>query len=229
MVSLAMIMRKTSSPARASRRRVCQTIANGGVSVFQLVGESRKTTMNSKLADTQTTDNIREQFHSLLTRANKERPSAADIQALKDLLYDNKELELWKAIVGMGELAESQVLDTIVNGSGQGMRECWRQRLIAMRAELGYAEASALERLLIQQVTLCWLNLNLTEYRFTNVTKQSISFASGLYWEKRLSAAQRRFTRACETLARVRKLSRNTPALQFNIATSGGQQVNLTK
>ena len=29
------------------------------------------------------------------------------------------------------------------------------------------------------------------------------------------------------TLARVRKLSRNTPALQFNIATSGGQQVNL--
>ena len=35
--------------------------------------------------------------------------------------------------------------------------------------------------------------------------------------------------RACETLVRVRKLSRNTPALQFNIATSGGQQVNLTK
>ncbi len=34
-----------------------------------------------------------------------------------------------KAIVGMGELAESQALDTIVNGSGQGMRECWRQRL----------------------------------------------------------------------------------------------------
>ena len=51
----------------------------------------------------------------------------------------------------------------------------------------------------------------------------------GMYWEKRLSAAQMRFTRACETLARVRKLSRNTPALQFNIATSGGQQVTLTE
>ena len=32
-----------------------------------------------------------------------------------------------------------------------------------------------------------------------------------------------------ETLARVRKLSRNTPALQFNIASSGGQQVNVAK
>jgi hypothetical protein len=51
----------------------------------------------------------------------------------------------------------------------------------------------------------------------------------GMYWEKRLTAAQRRFTRACETLARVRKLSRNTPALQFNIAASGGQQVNVAK
>jgi hypothetical protein len=51
----------------------------------------------------------------------------------------------------------------------------------------------------------------------------------GIYWEKRLTAAQKQFTRACETLARVKKLSRNTPALQFNIAASGGQQVNLAK
>jgi hypothetical protein len=160
---------------------------------------------------------------------NKERPGPAEIQALKDLLYDNKEMELWKTVMGMGELAESQALDTILNGSGQGMRECWRQRLQAMRADLGYAESPSLERLLIQQVTLCWLNLNLTEYRHTNVMKQSISLTQGIYWEKRLTAAQRRFTRACETLARVRKLSRNTPALQFNLATNGGQQVNVTK
>jgi hypothetical protein len=101
--------------------------------------------------------------------------------------------------------------------------------LEGLGADLGYAESSSLERLLIQQITLCWLNLNLTEYRLTNVMKQSISFACGLYWEKRLTAAQRRFTRACETLARVRKLSRNTPALQFNIAAGGGQQVNVAK
>jgi hypothetical protein len=125
------------------------------------IGE-QQTAMTSKPADNQKPEDIREQFHALLTKANKERPNAADIQALKDLLYDNKEMELWKAIIGMGELAESQALDTIVNGSGQGMRECWRQRLQAMRADVGYTEASALERLLIQQVSLCWLNLNLT-------------------------------------------------------------------
>jgi hypothetical protein len=177
----------------------------------------------------QNADKIRQQFHSLLTKVNKECPQPAEIQAFKDLLYNNKEMELWKTVIGMGELAESQALDTILSGSGQGMRECWRQRLQAMRADLGFAESSALERLLIQQVTLCWLNLNLTEYRLTNVMKQSISFACGIYWEKRLTAAQRRFTRACETLARVRRLSRNVPALQFNIAAAGGQQVNVAK
>jgi hypothetical protein len=174
-------------------------------------------------------EKIRQKFHDVLMKANKERPKSTDLQALTNLLDDNKEMELWKAVIGMGELAESQALDTIVNGSGQGMRECWRQRLRAMRSDLGYADSSSLERLLIQQVTLCWLNLNLTEYRHTNVMKQSISFSCGIYWDKRLTAAQRRFTRACETLARVRKLSRNTPALQFNIAAAGGQQVNLAK
>ena len=58
---------------------------------------------------------------------------------------------------------------------------------------------------------------------------QLITLTLGMYWEKRLSAAQKHFTRACETLARVRKLSRNTPALQLNLATSGGQQVNVAK
>ncbi len=43
-----------------------------------------------------------------------------------------------------------------------------------------------------------------------------------------LTGAQRRFRRACETLARLRRLALSTPALQFNIAASGGQQVNVT-
>jgi hypothetical protein len=67
------------------------------------------------------------------------------------------------------------------------------------------------------------------ELHYSHVMKQSITLTLGIFEEKRLSAAQRRFTRACETLARVRKLSRNTPALQFNIAANGGQQVNVAK
>jgi hypothetical protein len=92
---------------------------------------------------------------------------------------------------------------------------------------LGYVGAPLLEQLLIQQAALCWLKLSLVELQYSNVMKQSITLTLGMYWEKRLTAAQKRFARACETLTRVRKLSRNAPALQLNLATDGGQQVNL--
>jgi len=71
--------------------------------------------------------------------------------------------------------------------------------------------------------------VKLVELAYSSVMKQSITLTLGIYWEKRLTAAQRRFTRACETLTRVRKLSRNTPALQVNIAADGGQQVNMAQ
>ena len=110
-----------------------------------------------------------------------------------------------------------------------GVKECWRLRLASLRNELGYVGAPILEQLLIQDAALSWLKLSIIELQYSNVMKQSITLTLGIFWEKRLSAAQRRFTRACETLARVRKLSRNTPALQFNIAASGGQQLNVAK
>jgi len=88
---------------------------------------------------------------------------------------------------------------------------------------------SKINRGRLRQAALCWLKLNVIELQYSNVMKQSITLTLGMYWEKRLTAAQRRFARACETLARVRKLSRNAPALQFNIAAEGGQQVNVSK
>lgn len=176
----------------------------------------------------QDANKIREQFRVVLTKANKKHPRSSDLKALKELLNGNKALKLWQDCMGMGELAENQALNTITDDgdSGHGSRECWKQRLQAMRADLGHETSTPLERLLIQQVTLCWLNLNLVEYRHVNIMKQSISLNVGGYWDKRLSMSQRRFTRACESLARVRRLSRRIP-IQVNIAANGGQQLNV--
>lgn len=184
------------------------------------------------MADTsisQDAEKIREQFRDFLAKANKENPRVSDVTALSDFLHNHKGMELWKAAMGMGALAEHTALNNLVGNRNRGTRQCWELRLQSLRADLGFESASALERLLIQQVTLCWLNLNLVECRHSNLMHESIALTLGIYWEKRLTAAQRRFMRACESLARVRKLSRNTPALQFNIATKGGQQVNLAR
>jgi len=172
-------------------------------------------------------EQTRAKFRELLDKTNKGNPQPKDVAALAKLLNGNKSLELWRDVLSAAQYAERAVIE---NSPGvDGVKECWRLRLASLRNELGYVGAPILEQLLIQDAALSWLKLSIVELQYSHVMKQSITLTLGIFWEKRLSAAQRRFTRACETLARVRKLSRNTPALQFNIATSGGQQVNVAK
>jgi hypothetical protein len=175
----------------------------------------------------QKAEQTRTKFRSLLDKTNKENPQPKDVKALADLLSGNRSLELWRDVLSAGYLAELSVIENA--RATTAVKECWKHRLQTLKKELGSEGAPLLEQLLIQQAALCWLKLNLVELSYSNTMKQSITLTFGIYWEKRLSATQRRFTQACETLARVRKLSRNTPALQFNIAANGGQQVNLTK
>jgi hypothetical protein len=170
---------------------------------------------------------IRAKFQALLDKTNKENPRPQDVKALSDLLVGEKSLELWRGIASAGYLAELMVIENARATSA--VKECWKHRLQVLKKELGCDEAPLLEQLLIQQAALCWLKLNLVELSYSGTMKGSITLTLGMYWEKRLSAAQRRFARACETLTRVRKWSRTMPALQVNIATRGGQQVNLTK
>jgi hypothetical protein len=170
-------------------------------------------------------EQTRATFQALLEKTNKDHPNPKDVKALSDLLSGNRKLELWRDVASAAYLAEHMVMENA--NATAALKECWKHRLQVLKKDLGYDDAPMLEQLLIQQAALCWLKLNLVELSYTGTMKQSITLTLGMYWEKRLTAAQKRFTRAGETLARVRKLSRNTPALQFNIATSGGQQVNV--
>src|SRR5918997_398848 len=95
--------------------------------------------------------------------------------------------------------------------------------LQAMRDGLGYQDAPHLERLLIEQVTLAWFDLDTVQMLYGQLTSDGHKYLSGASWDRRLNSAQQRYLRAIETLARVRRLSRVTP-LQINI---GGQQVNV--
>lgn len=176
---------------------------------------------------TEKAEETRTKFRALLDKTNKENPQPKDVRALAELLSGNRKLELWRDVLSAGHLAELTVIENA--RATAAVKECWKQRLQALKRELGYQEAPLLEQLLIQQAALCWLKLNLVELSYSSTMSQSITFTLGMYWEKRLSAAQKRFTRACATLTRVRRWSRNTPSLQVNIAAEGGQQVNLSK
>ena len=172
-------------------------------------------------------EQIKKRFAELCSKTNGEKSGQADVKALAALLGEHKTLELWRGVAGAAQLAEMTVIENA--NAVPALKECWKHRLQALKNELGYDAAPMLERLLIQQAALCWLKLNLVELSYSSVMKQSITLTLGVYWEKRLSAAQKRFTRACETLAKIRRLSQNKPSMQINIAAKGGQQVNVAE
>ena len=82
-----------------------------------------------------------------------------------------------------------------------------------------------LARLIIGQIVGCWLRLSFVEYTYGRaLVTGTLTLNQGDFWERRLSAAQRRYLRAIETLARVRRM--NLPAMQVNIAAQQVNQVN---
>jgi hypothetical protein len=92
--------------------------------------------------------------------------------------------------------------------------------------ELGYATAPALERIHMDTIVTCRLRLAFLEFR------QNASIEGGKipvieHHDKLLSSAQHRLNKAVESLARVRRLATQAPIFQVNLATHGGQQVNL--
>jgi hypothetical protein len=96
----------------------------------------------------------------------------------------------------------------------------------AVRNGLGYEGATQLEQLLIDHAVLCWLRLQDAERGYSSAMERSLPLSLADYWDRHLAAAQRRYLRACETLARTRRLLH--PTLQVNIAAHGGQQVNVS-
>ena len=101
-----------------------------------------------------------------------------------------------------------------------------RRRTVAVRDGLGGRGATQLEQLLIDHAVLGWLRLQDVEWDYSSAMERPLSPAQADFWDRHLAAAQRRFVRALETLARVRRLL--TPTLQVNIAAEGGQQVNVS-
>ncbi len=170
-----------------------------------------------------TAPDLPRRFLDLIEKTDRRAPKPADLAALRAMLQENP--ELWRVA---GDLAHTAALAVVAKMRAYPLvAESLKRGWDVMKDELGYQLASPLERLLVEQVILCWLHLNAAELEYADVIGGS-SFAHVVdHCERRLSSAQTRYLRACETLARIRKLARSTPALQVNIAADGGQQINV--
>jgi len=76
--------------------------------------------------------------------------------------------------------------------------------MAALRTELAGSAASPLEKLLVERVVLCWLQLHQAELAFAGATERTM--AQGDYHQRREVRAQARYMAAIKALATVRKL-----------------------
>jgi hypothetical protein len=159
--------------------------------------------------------------NAFLMRLQKGHGADGDIQKFKEAITEVPEvLELFN----LAKNAQEQVIEGL-SGDNQALKFANLQIVENIRRELGYNDASILEKLIIEQITLCYVRLYWVEGLFTQGLKNGSAWVA--HGEKRLSINQRRYFRAIETLARVRRLARRTPDIfQINLAK---QQLNLTR
>ena len=162
------------------------------------------------------------EFASLVGRCYQENPSKEDLKELRRYLDESP--DLYRQVFDISKVLRSTMIDGFI--AQDSARQAIETNMKVICHQLGYNQSPMIEKLLIDNVVNCWLRLQWVEYQLASfMGKSGVRFAEIEYWEKRLSASQRRYLRACETLARVRKITRAT--MQINIAEEGSQQVNI--
>ncbi len=174
---------------------------------------------------TQPNKNDTDTFIAALRKVEVDKPKQEDVANLRRLLKSND--TYWQLAGDLMLQAQHSALQSINAGKSKTlMTESAEEGMQHIRRQLDYATAPMLEKLLIEQIVTAWLRLGICEMQFSTRMAGELTLAQGDYWNRALDAAQRRYLRAIESLARVRRLK--LPALQVNVAQPGAKQLNVT-
>jgi hypothetical protein len=159
-----------------------------------------------------------ENLRALVDRA--QAGDASTLPALRDLLRDPGMVDS----LG-GDLAGQAERSLINAAAGKNLlfREALVRKLELLRADLGGAQPTPLERLLVSRVVACWLQVQIADTQYAQA--DNLTVAQGDYYQRRQDRAHRRFLSAVRTLALVRRLALPVLLQQINVAAR--QQVNV--
>ena len=126
---------------------------------------------------------------------------------------------LWEQRGDMAKATQTALIKQVA-GKNLLVQENIARKCAALTKELAGPTPSPLERLLVERIVLCWLQLHYAEGLYIQIKKMTLQPAT--FHQQRISKAQARYLAAIQTLAQVRRLG--VPAVQINV---GGQQVNV--
>lgn len=160
-----------------------------------------------------------QEFNELRSRLRKNKNDTEALERLRSALENGE--NVWRQTCDLTRKAAVIAIDRI-RPHDPVDRSLLLRRMNEVRSELGYDKSPAVERLLIEHAASCGLHHQITLFVHSAVAYSDDYASIECIWEKRLEQATRRYERALQTLARVRKLPGNRPLLQLNV---GAQQV----
>lgn len=180
----------------------------------------------SKAIATSSTKSAKKEFDRLHDKMKKgdEKPKFNDVTAMRQLLLANPE------ILPFGWTIHDSLRTQIIEegGSDGASKALILAEVDRWLRELGYDYAPPLERIHMDTIATSRLRLLFAEFRL-NAAQKSENADIVEHYDQMVSSAQTRLNRSIESLARVRRLATQAPVFQVNLATNGGQQVNLTQ
>ena len=151
-----------------------------------------------------------------------ERAQSGDEKAMPALREMLDRVPAIREVLGadLDRTVEHSISKSLGGEDNLAFREAIKRKLSALREELEGPTPSPTERLLVDRVVACWLQVQEADLRYAQAG--NCSFEQANYHLKRQDRAHRRFLSAMKTLAMIRKLG--LPVLQVNI---GENQVNV--
>jgi hypothetical protein len=208
------LMQAEDDKAAALSNDICEIVK----ATLQALGfhQHKRMWRKKRMAKQKATALAKTEEPEILVRNNRADRTPEDVEALRKLYEAKPEL---RRFFGNGlEMAFANLL-------AQAKLPLYEQDAIKlqakeMRAALSEPDDSPLVTMLISHALLCWLRLGIIERGYTcALFNDNRTIKTALFWEKQLSAAQKRFTRAVECLARTRKLLRpGKPKLNIGTA-----------
>jgi hypothetical protein len=105
-----------------------------------------------------------------------------------------------------GETVVSSLIGKLV-AKRAGSQTILRGQYNDLLKELGAADASPLEKLMINRIGLCWLRLMITESACALLLNGNFALKQCEHYDKELTRAHRRYTSAIESLSRLRVMT----------------------
>jgi hypothetical protein len=161
-----------------------------------------------------TISNPLESFNDLLKRAQN-----GDTSTLPELWRAFEDPKLVESYGNLARQAERSFIE-LVAVDNLGFKEALTRKMEILRAELGGPNPTPIERLLVERVVACWLQVQDADIRYAQAKNQSVKWYE--YCQRRMNHSHKRYLSALKALALVRKLA--VPVLQVNIAK---KQINV--